>query len=141
MAYRIPNKNPIDVGSRVAIGVSIPFNAPQVFTQTYTTQDQVKSNIINFILTNKGERVFNPTFGSNITYDPSFEKWVQMKDGTFSNMTITFNDQNLNTLYALDPNILLTLLIRKIKKIKCLVNLYTSCPNTINYTQWEFKTP
>jgi hypothetical protein len=116
MAYRIPNKNPIDVGSRVAIGVSIPFNAPQVFTQTYTTQDQVKSNIINFILTNKGERVFNPTFGSNITYDPSFEKWVQMKDGTFSNMTITFNDQNLNTLYALDPNILLTLLIRKIKK-------------------------
>jgi hypothetical protein len=66
MAYRIPNKNPIDVGSRVAIGVSIPFNAPQVFTQTYTTQDQVKSNIINFILTNKGERVFNPTFGSNI---------------------------------------------------------------------------
>jgi phage baseplate assembly protein W len=66
MAYRIPNKNPIDVGSRVAIGVSIPFNAPQVFTQTYTTQDQVKSNIINFVLTNKGERVFNPTFGSNI---------------------------------------------------------------------------
>jgi hypothetical protein len=58
----------------------------------------------------------NSTFGSNITYDPSFEKWVKMKDGTFNQMTITFNDQNLNTLYALDPNILLTLLIRKIKK-------------------------
>jgi phage baseplate assembly protein W len=66
MAYRIPNKNPIDVGSRVAIGVSIPFNTPQVFTQTYTTQDQIKSNIINYILTDRGERVFNPTFGSNI---------------------------------------------------------------------------
>jgi phage baseplate assembly protein W len=66
MAYRIPNKNPIDVGSRVAIGISIPFNAPQAFTQTYTTQDQIKSNIINYILTDKGERVFNPTFGSNI---------------------------------------------------------------------------
>ncbi len=66
MAYRIPNKNPIDVGSRVAIGVSLPFNAPQVFTQTYTTQDQVKSNIINYVLTNRGERVFNPTFGSDI---------------------------------------------------------------------------
>jgi hypothetical protein len=58
----------------------------------------------------------NSTFGSNITYDPSFEKWVRMKDGTFNQMTITFNDQNLNTLFALDPNILLTLLIRKIKK-------------------------
>jgi len=66
MAYRIPNKNPIDIGSRVAIGVSLPFNAPQVFTQTYTTQDQIKSNIINYILTDRGERVFNPTFGSNI---------------------------------------------------------------------------
>jgi len=66
MAYRIPNKNPIDVGSKVAIGVSLPFNAPQVFTQTYTTQDQVKSNIINYVLTNRGERVFNPTFGSDI---------------------------------------------------------------------------
>jgi phage baseplate assembly protein W len=66
MAYRIPNKNPIDVGSRVAIGVSLPFNTPQVFTQTYTTQEQIKSNIINYILTDRGERVFNPTFGSNI---------------------------------------------------------------------------
>lgn len=66
MAYRIPNKNPIDIGSRVAIGVSIPFNAPQVFTQTYTTQDQIRSNIINYILTDKGERIFNPNFGSNI---------------------------------------------------------------------------
>ena len=66
MAYRIPNKNPIDVGSRVAIGVSIPFNAPQVFTQTYTTQDQIKSNIINYVLTDRGERIFSPNFGSNI---------------------------------------------------------------------------
>jgi phage baseplate assembly protein W len=66
MAYRIPNKNPIDVGSRVAIGVSLPFNAPQTFTQTFTTQEQIKSNIINYVLTDRGERVFNPTFGSNI---------------------------------------------------------------------------
>ena len=66
MAYRIPNKNPIDTEQRVAVGVSIPFNSPQVFTQTYTTTEQIKSNIINFVLTNKGERVFNPTFGSNI---------------------------------------------------------------------------
>lgn len=66
MAYRIPNKNPIDVGSRVAIGVSIPFSAPQAFSSTYTTQDQIKSNIINYVLTDKGERVFNPNFGSNI---------------------------------------------------------------------------
>ena len=63
MAYRIPNKNPIDVGSKVAIGVSIPFNNVAVFSQTYSTSVQVKSNIINYVLTRKGERVFNPDFG------------------------------------------------------------------------------
>jgi phage baseplate assembly protein W len=63
MAYRIPNKIPIDVNARVAVGVSLPFNAPGVFNSTYTTRDQTKSNIINYVLTNPGERVFNPNFG------------------------------------------------------------------------------
>ena len=66
MAYRAPSINPIDVGQQVAIGVPIPFNSPQVFTQTYTTSDQVKSNLINFILTAKGERPLNPEFGTTI---------------------------------------------------------------------------
>jgi len=63
MAYRIPNKIPIDLNARVAVGVSLPFNAPGVFNSTYTTRDQTKSNIINYVLTNPGERVFNPNFG------------------------------------------------------------------------------
>jgi phage baseplate assembly protein W len=63
MAYRIPNKIPIDLDKRTAVGVSIPFNAPGVFNSTYTTQEQTKSNIINYILTNPGERVLNPDFG------------------------------------------------------------------------------
>ena len=66
MAYRIPNKNPIDVGSKVAIGVSIPFNGTSIFNTTYSTQDQIKSNIINFLLTNQGERVLNPIFGASL---------------------------------------------------------------------------
>ena len=63
MAYRVPNINPIDVSGRVAIGVSVPFNNIAVFNQTYSTSTQVKSNIINYILTRKGERVLNPDFG------------------------------------------------------------------------------
>jgi phage baseplate assembly protein W len=88
MAIRIPNKHPLDINKRVAVGVSIPFNgvptnptntlfsgstfptpAPlgnPVFNSTYTTVDQIKSNIINYVLTNKGERVLNPNFGSNL---------------------------------------------------------------------------
>jgi hypothetical protein len=55
----------------------------------------------------------NTTFGSNITYDPSFEKWIPISDGTYSNFLISFVDQNLNTISANDPNIALSLLIRK----------------------------
>ena len=55
----------------------------------------------------------NATFGSNITYNPSFQKWITIKDGTYSSMIITFADQNLNTIQIKDPNLLLSLLIRK----------------------------
>jgi hypothetical protein len=66
MAIRIPNKNPLDLSKRVAIGVAIPFNQSAVFRSTYSTTDQIKSNLINYILTNKGERIFNLNFGSSI---------------------------------------------------------------------------
>ncbi len=58
----------------------------------------------------------NATFGSNITYNPTFPKWIAVKDGTYNSLTITFQDQNLNTINIIDPNLLLSLLIRK-KKI------------------------
>lgn len=66
MAIRIANKNPLEVNKRTAIGVAIPFNATDVFNSTFTTVDQVKSNIINYLLTNTGERILNPDFGSNL---------------------------------------------------------------------------
>lgn len=60
----------------------------------------------------------NATFGSNITYAPNFEKWLPISDGTFSSLLFTYVDQNLNTISALDPNVSITLLIRKIKSGK-----------------------
>jgi phage baseplate assembly protein W len=66
MAFRIANKNPLEVNGKTAIGVAIPFNVDDVFRSTYTTVDQVKSNIINYLLTNTSERVLNPNFGSNL---------------------------------------------------------------------------
>jgi len=57
---------PIDRKPGIAVGVSIPFNAPAVFNSTYTTQDAVRNNLINFFLTNQDERYLNPTFGGNL---------------------------------------------------------------------------
>jgi len=66
MAQIISQKVPIDLNNRKAVGFGFPFNGPAVFNPTYQTKDQIKANLINYILTNKGERVFNPEFGSNL---------------------------------------------------------------------------
>jgi len=58
--------NPLDLQGNIAIGVSLPFNGPAVFNSTYSTTDQIKSNLINLLLTNKGERVMNPEFGCDL---------------------------------------------------------------------------
>ena len=66
MAQLIENKFPLDSQKRKAIGFGFPMNADAVFRPTYQTRDQIKANLLNFILTNKGERVFRPNFGGNL---------------------------------------------------------------------------
>ena len=51
------------------IGISIPFNAEKgVFNQTYTNTSQVIENLRNLFRTNKGERIMQPEFGTDIQY-------------------------------------------------------------------------
>jgi phage baseplate assembly protein W len=59
--------DPRDLDKNRAIGISIPFNAGGVFNQTYSTKDQIKSNLINLLLTYKGERIENPEFGADLS--------------------------------------------------------------------------
>jgi phage baseplate assembly protein W len=59
--------NPLDLQGNIGLGVSLPFDGPSgPFNSTYSTKTQIKSNLINLLLTNKGERVFNPEFGANL---------------------------------------------------------------------------
>tara|TARA_R110000787_G_scaffold100086_1_gene204948 strand:+ start:1564 stop:1974 length:411 start_codon:yes stop_codon:yes gene_type:complete len=57
------NINPLDLNKNVAVGVVFPFNGNAVFNSSYTTSDQVKSNLINVLLTEPGERIYEPNFG------------------------------------------------------------------------------
>ena len=72
MAIEIGNIPAFDQNPVVGIGLSVPFQSNAVsgsdslFNINYTTAEQIKFNIINYFLTSKGERVFNPTLGSNI---------------------------------------------------------------------------
>lgn len=65
MAYiRSTRVDPRDLQRNTAIGVALPFNAPNVFYSTFSTKDQLKYNLLNLVLTSKGERVENPNFGT-----------------------------------------------------------------------------
>jgi phage baseplate assembly protein W len=66
MAIFIGRKFPIDTQPAKAVGVALPFNGAAVFNSNYTTKQQINSNLINFFLTNKGERVLTPTYGANL---------------------------------------------------------------------------
>lgn len=66
MAYQVRNINPLDLKPSTGIGVSIPFSTKSVFNTVYTTQDQIKYNLINYLLTGKKERVFAVNFGAGL---------------------------------------------------------------------------
>ena len=66
MAFGAKKIFPLDTKPSVGIGISLPFNAPGVFRTTYTTQESIKYNLINFFLTNQPERYLNPLFGGNL---------------------------------------------------------------------------
>ena len=63
IGYRI---DPLDLNTRKAIGVKIPFNKKGVFQFNYTTKDQIKSNLINLLLTSPGERYHEPSYGVGV---------------------------------------------------------------------------
>ena len=90
--------NPQDVGQKRGIGISILFNnGKEVFNQTFTTKDQVKSNLINYILTNKGERLFDPTFGGDLRAS------LFQPDSDFDNISARLEQE----IYAYIPNIII----------------------------------
>jgi phage baseplate assembly protein W len=66
MAFNPQLINPIDLNPNLAVGVNIPFSGPSVFTSNYLTSQAIKNNLINYFLTNPGERPLNPTFGGGL---------------------------------------------------------------------------
>ena len=57
-----------DLDEDTFIGCELPLTYTNngFFNRTKTALEQAKSNIKNLLLTNKGERLGNPTFGTNL---------------------------------------------------------------------------
>ena len=68
--------NPLDINQDVTIGVRFPLNNVNIFKGTTTVKEQVKSNLINLLLTEPGERVNEPNFGvglKNLLFEPNLD--------------------------------------------------------------------
>jgi phage baseplate assembly protein W len=66
MAFGAVQKFPNDTRPRVGIGVDLPLDGGAVFIPNYTTAQSIKNNLINYFLTNPGERPGNPSFGGGL---------------------------------------------------------------------------
>lgn len=64
MAFNVSKINPLDLQPRKAIGINLPLSGTSVFNSTYQSKDSIKANIVNLLLTGKGERLLNPNLGS-----------------------------------------------------------------------------
>jgi phage baseplate assembly protein W len=66
MAFNARKIYPLDTKPSVAVGIGLPFNGSAVFNSTYLTKDAIKSNLINYFLTDRYERYLNNNFGANL---------------------------------------------------------------------------
>jgi phage baseplate assembly protein W len=113
MAFGARQIFPNDLNENRAIGINLPFNGAGVFTPNYQTKNAIKNNIINYFLTNPGERPGNPTFGAGLrayiftqinsnNLDFIKEDIQQKLSSNFPNVTINsvqvFAQENYNTI-------------------------------------------
>jgi len=94
MAFNAKKIFPLDLpqNAQVAVGIDIPMNSNAVFRLNYTTQQAIKSDLINYFMTNQGERPFNTVFGCTV----KTQVFEQISQGTISNIeTIIKNDLSL----------------------------------------------
>jgi phage baseplate assembly protein W len=116
----VANLNP-----NIGLGVSIPFTGSNIFTSTYTTQEAIKSNLINYFLTNPGEIPLKPTFGGGLRQFV-FE---QISDPTFNDV----KSHMQNKLTQVFPSVIinkLDILSSTIDENLIIINLQYSVNNT-----------
>jgi hypothetical protein len=124
MAFGLRRVYPNDLRPRVAIGVNLPFSAPGVFQPNYQTKDAIKNNLINYFLTNPGERIENPLFGAGlreyIFTQINTENFDFIKDDIQSKMVDNFPNVEVEFVEVL----------KSVNENTIQVNITYSIPNT-----------
>ena len=55
--------NPFDLNKNIKIGVAFPLDEVNMFNGTETMKETIKSNLVNLLLTEQGERINMPEYG------------------------------------------------------------------------------
>jgi phage baseplate assembly protein W len=100
MAYIVRNNLNGEKRPSVGVGITIPFDGPTGINSSYSTQQAIKSNLLNYLLTDNRERIFNPNFGSGIR-GKLFE---QLNTSTVDEL----NNMLINEIDLYFPNVLIS---------------------------------
>ena len=91
MAYELNRKIVIDTEefNNYAVGITLHIQRGEdgYFRQSFRTFDQIRSNLKNLLLTKKGERIFQPEFGSglhDLLFNPATEKFEEDLENTIN---------------------------------------------------------
>jgi len=107
MAYGIKKIAIADMKPSMGVGVKIPFSGQSVFTTVYSTKEQIKYNLINYLLSDPRERPFNVSFGaglrSKIFEHISYKTIDDIKMSLTTKLEKTFPQINV-TEVTVDPN-------------------------------------
>ena len=79
MAYLRGNRkiNPLDINKNITIGIAFPLNDVNLFKGTTTVKEQIKTNLINLLLTEPGERLYTPNYGiglKGLLFEPNIDQ-------------------------------------------------------------------
>ena len=58
--------NPLDLNKNLTLGVAFPLDERNLNQGTQTTKEQIKTNLVNLLLTEPGERLHLPAYGVGI---------------------------------------------------------------------------
>lgn len=98
-------------------GITTDYNVLNTFTpigsniNNLIVRSSLVDNEIGFPTDIVDSLAITSTFGTNINYVPPVLKWVKIASGIYQYFNITFVDQNLNSIYALDDNVCITIMI------------------------------
>ena len=97
--------DPLDLTPSTGVGVALPFNGPGVFNINYTTNDQIKSNLIHVVLTEPGELINKPNFGAGLN-SLLFEQSISKDDLQIKIQEAVARDARLNRMITISDIII-----------------------------------